>query len=106
MAQAPFPALLRISLQTAEAFRQVAPDDLPVPKMDILAYVRVWAAMLLMTLLGNEHAGILLPVSSSTQISVLRLVLCAGVVVREPTASRWSTRASLPDSPSCGSRFM
>lgn len=103
LGQAQFPALLMISLRTAEAFRQVAPVDVTVPKMDILAYVRMWAAMLLMTLLENEDTDILLPVSSSMQISVLRLVLCAGIVVREPTASRWGTWASLPGSPSCGS---
>ena len=88
LGQAQFPALLMISLHTAEAFRQVAPVDVTVPKMDILAYVRMWAAMLLMTFLENENTDILLPVSSSMQISVLRLILCAGIVVREPTASR------------------
>lgn len=95
-----------ISVHTAEAFRQVAPVDLTVPKMDILAYVRMWAAMLLMTLLENEDTGVSLPVSSSMQISLVRLVLCADIVVREPTASRWGTWASLPRSPSCGSLFL
>uniref|UniRef100_A0A663EFR4 receptor protein-tyrosine kinase n=1 Tax=Aquila chrysaetos chrysaetos TaxID=223781 RepID=A0A663EFR4_AQUCH len=55
---------------------------------------------------GNEDTGVSLPVSSSMQISVLRLVLCADIVVREPTASRWGTWASLPRSPSCGSLFL
>lgn len=85
---AQFPALLLISLHTTEVFWQVAPVDLTVPKMGILAYVSMWAAMLVMTLLENKYAGVLLSVSSSMQISVVRLVLCAGTVVREPTVSR------------------
>uniref|UniRef100_A0A663M213 receptor protein-tyrosine kinase n=1 Tax=Athene cunicularia TaxID=194338 RepID=A0A663M213_ATHCN len=62
-----------------------------VRQMDSLAYVRMWAAV---HLLENEDTGIFLPVSISMQISVLRLVLCAG------------TWATLPGTPPCGSIFM
>lgn len=57
--------------------------------MVILVYVRVWAAMLLMAILENKDTRTSLPVSSSTQVNVLRHDLCAGIAVKEPTATRW-----------------
>lgn len=89
MARAQFPALLLISLHVEDAFQQVAPVDLTVPRMVILVCVRVWAAMLLMAILENKGTRTSLPVSSSMQINVLRHDLCAGIAVREPTVTRW-----------------
>lgn len=89
MAQTQFPALLLISLLAAEAFQQVAPVDLTVPKMVIVVYVRVWAAMLLMAILENKVIRTSLPVSSSMQINMVRHYLCAGIAVSKPTATRW-----------------
>lgn len=103
LAQAQFPALRVIPLPTAEASGQVAPLDLTVPKMDILVYVRMWDAMLLMTVLENKdyrHFAACQQLCAHKSHAVYRHCGNRAHWVKRGT---W---ASLPDSSSCGSLFM
>lgn len=103
LAQAQFPALLVIPLPTAEASGQVAPLDLTVPKMAILLYVRMWDAVLVMTVLESKDYRHFAACQKLRACKTCAVYRCCGIRVHRINRGTW---VSLSGSSSCGSLFM